>query len=250
MFKFKANYRSYRARKVLFQKLRKEALGELNEFRNQKLKKNQVDYEKIGRVIAVIVVTSTSGFGDDLLSSFINIAAADSKFELSTKSNLTVSYLLLEILRHLESLSTEISPRLGPGLRLFQKILTLRPECAKIAVQLGAFRILGSILEQLLPHNSDSFNVLPPRSLAIVDATIFLLKTVKKIFASKIGIRCFLRDFIGMSNKESLKHFSFINKFDRFSEFLKLFKRSKFTVIWLKQCQKVTLSLPKKSLTF
>ena len=214
MFKFKANYRSYRARKVLFQKLRKEALCELTEFRNQKLKKNKVDYEKIGRVIAVIVVTSSSGFGDDLLSSFINIAATDTKFELSTKSNLTVSYLLLEILRHLESISTEISPRLGPGLRLFQKILTLRPECAKIAVQLGAFQILGSILEQLLPHNSDSFNVLPPRSLAIVDATISLLKTVKKVSASKIGLRCFLRDFIGMSNKESLNHF--LNMFIQF----------------------------------
>ena len=46
------------------------------------------------------VVTSRSGAEDDLLSAFINLASTDSSLRIVTKSNLTTSYMLLEILRY------------------------------------------------------------------------------------------------------------------------------------------------------
>ena len=55
IFTFQASFRSYRTRRALFQKLRSDALADLNDCRLQKSKKSQVDYDKLGRVIAVIV---------------------------------------------------------------------------------------------------------------------------------------------------------------------------------------------------
>ena len=60
-------------------------------------------------------------------------------------------------LRYLQSLCRESSPRLGPGLRVMEKIISAQPESLSTFVQFGGFQHIGILLELTLPGSAAEY---------------------------------------------------------------------------------------------
>jgi len=93
-----ATWRSYKSRILFFKKLRSDALILLNQLISEK-KRNQLDYAKLDQISSVIVFTSKESWEDDLIAGYVHLVSTEINFKFHSKSNISTSYLLLEILR-------------------------------------------------------------------------------------------------------------------------------------------------------
>ncbi|CBY32503.1 unnamed protein product [Oikopleura dioica] len=152
--------------------------------------------------VSHFLVSSRCMTPDGYISTLVGILARQQEAKAISSlsdSSISIGFLIIEILKHVNFLCGEAAPRIGPGLRVLEKLIVSRPESILDAIQFGMFRLLASIQLLLLPSDTTDLTRCPPRVVAITE---IILKTLNAVITSRrsaIGIKCFLRDYIGSS---------------------------------------------------